>query len=101
VKGVEITRAVRRFQRAVNAYEELERALEQARQSVEAAAGLYPALERARRLFELAAQSLEVIGAAVADVPGLAGELEEEQQRLTRLRALAERHGIAVRYDLA
>jgi ABC-type transporter Mla subunit MlaD len=100
MKGGEITRAVRRFGKAVAAYEELVRALEQARRSVAEAAPRYPALARAERLFEQAARSLEVIGAAVADVPGLAGELEEEQQRLARLRALAERHGIEIRYDV-
>ena len=96
-KQAEIQGAVRRFRRAVRAYEELERDLEQARRTVAEAADRYPALARAQRCFERAAESLEVIGAAVADVPGLASELEEEWQRLDRLKALAERHGIEVR----
>jgi hypothetical protein len=93
--------AVRRFQRAIHAYSELERELELARLSVAEAAGRYPALARAQRLFGRAALRLEVIGAAVADVPGLVGEVEEGQQRLTHLRILAEQHGIEVRYDFA
>ena len=99
MKEGEITGAVRRFRQAVHAYGELSRDLEQARRNVEEAAGRYPALGPAQRLFERATRWLEMIGAAVADVPGLAEELEEEQLRLTRLRTLAERHGIEVRYD--
>jgi hypothetical protein len=100
VKEVEIICAVRRFHKAIAAYGELERDLARARQSLAEVAERYPALALAHRLFERAAQSLQVIGAAVADVPGLAGELALEQQRLTRLRTLAERSGIPVRYDL-
>jgi hypothetical protein len=101
LRGSEIHGAVRRFQRAIQAYAELERELEQARLSVAAAAERYPALARAQQLFGRAALRLEVIGAAVADVPGLVGEVEEGQQRLTHLRLLAEQHGIEVRYDFA
>jgi exonuclease VII small subunit len=99
VKDAEITDAVRRFRKAIHAYEELERDLEQARRSIAEAAARFPALARAHRLFTQAGRSLEVIGAAVADVPGLVEELEEGQERLARLKTLAERHGIAVRYD--
>jgi DNA repair ATPase RecN len=101
VKGneAELRSAVRRFQKAVDAYEELERALEQARRNVAEAADRYPALARAERCFEQAARSLTVIGAAVAEVPGLASEVEEGRQRLDHLKALAERHGIEVRWD--
>ena len=99
MKEIEIGGAVRRFQRAIQAYAELERELEQARRNVAEVAGRYPALARAHQLFGRAAVRLEVIGAAVADVPGLVGELEEGQQRLAHLRRLAEQHGISVRYD--
>jgi len=95
----EIASAVRRFRRAIAAFEALERELEQARRHVADAAGRYPGLAPTERLFARAARWLEVIGAAVADVPGLAEELEGEQQRLTSLRTLALRHGIEVRYD--
>ena len=99
MKEVEISGAVRRFQKAVAAWSELERDLEQARRSVAEAAERYPALARAQQLFGRVALRLEVIGAAVADVPGLAGELQEGQERLAHLRRVAEKHGIAVRYD--
>jgi hypothetical protein len=99
LREIEIYGAVRRFQRAIQAYAELERELEQARRSVAEAAGRYPALGRAQQLFGRASHRLEVIGAAVADVPGLVGELEVGQLRLAQLRELAELHGIEVRYD--
>ena len=98
MKEVEIRDTVRRFQQAIQAYAELERELEQARLNVAEAAERYPALARAHQLFRRAALRLEVIGAAVADVPGLVGEVEERQQRLVHLRRLAERHGLEVRY---
>jgi hypothetical protein len=97
MKESEIHGAVRRFQKAIQAYAELERELELARLDVAAAAGRYPALARAHRLFGRVALRLQVIGSAVADVPGLVGELEEGQQRLAHLRRLADRHGIEVR----
>ena len=99
MKGAEIDGAVRRFQKAVDAWAELERDLAQAERSLAEARERYPALARAHRLFGRVLDRLEVIGAAVADVPGLAGELQEEQARLARLRKLAARHGISVRYD--
>ncbi len=96
---MEIHGAVRRFQRAIHAYSELEHELEQARRNVAEAAGRYPALAPAHRLFGRVALRLEVIGAAVADVPGLVGVVERGQQKLTHLRILAERHGLEVRYE--
>ena len=99
MKDAEIDGAVRRFQKAIDAWAELERDLAQAERSLRDAAERYPALGRAQQLFGRALLRLEVIGAAVADVPGLAGELQEEQERLAQLRRLAARHGISVRYD--
>jgi hypothetical protein len=96
-----IHQAVRRFQIGIDAYSDLERNLAQARRSVAGLAEHFPALAGTDRLFEKAARSLDLIGAAMADVPGLAEELDSEQQRLGRLKALAERHGIDVRYDLS
>ena len=98
MKEIERNSAVRRFQKAIQAYAELERELEQARRSMAEGARRYPALARVHLLFGQAALRLEVIGNAVADVPGLVGELEEGQERLAHLRRLAERHGIEVRY---
>jgi len=91
MRQAEITHAVQRFQKAVDAYGELERDIEQARRNVAEVADRYPALARAHRLFERAARSLEVIGAAVADVPGLASELQ-----LARLDPLDESDGSEV-----
>jgi len=94
VREAEITHAVQRFRKAVDAYGELERDIEQARRNVAEVADRYPALARAQRLFERAARSLEVIGAAVADVPGLASEL-----RLIRPYPPDESDGSEVRHD--
>jgi hypothetical protein len=96
---MEVHGAVRRFQRAIHAYSELEHELEQARRNVAEAAGRYPALAPTHRLFARVARHLELIGAAVADVPGLVCVVEKKQLKLTHLRILAERHGIELRSD--
>jgi hypothetical protein len=102
MRGREIERAVRNFSRAIDAYGRLERDLEEVRRSLDDLALRFPALGRTGALvdrFERIEQDLEVIGVAVAEVPGLASELGLERERFLRIKELVERQGLVVRLD--